>query len=360
MIEKTPRVRNALHRLGADVEQMVETADAARRELEARQAFLDQTVQDRFGGVELLAKMWEDYELARARLDGSDLILKSHPAYSAADAVKAKGRELATVRRRAKYLEHVLRLYEWHVPWLSELRDLEAQEGYEALAEPDGGERAASDPVAGYLTREEYNALSETERNQRALDRYRASRKSAWQVGRDYERFVGYQYEQDGWSVEYHGIARGLEDLGRDVIATRDAEIEVVQCKRWSHDKTIHEKHVFQLFGTVTAFRIDNPSSRVRGRFVTTTSLSERAQEFARILDLDIDDNYAFDGEYPCIKCNVSPSTGERIYHLPIDQQYDRTIIHRERGELYAATVAQAEELGFRRAWRWRGEAATT
>jgi ribonuclease HI len=349
----TRRVQDAIADLERSVEKLERDALTARDELDQRQAFLDETIRDRFAGIEHLAKLWEDYELARAELDARDLIRKSHPAYTAADTVKAKGRELAAARRRAKYVEHLLRLYEWHVPWLSELRDLEEQESY-ALATVAMAEEDQTDPVAGYLTKEEYAALSETERNQRALDRYRSSRKSAWQVGRDYERFIGYEYEADGWKVEYHGIAKGLEDLGRDVIARRDSDIAVVQCKRWSRDKTIHEKHVFQLFGTVTAFRIDNPKANVRGRFVTTTSLSERALEFASVLYLDVDQHYAVDEAYPCIKCNISRD-GDRIYHLPMDQQYDRTIIEPERGELYLATVAEAERRGFRRAWRWRG-----
>lgn len=352
MIERTRAVKDAIQRLEADLRKLEKAATTAREELEARQAFLDETIRNRFAGVDVLSKMWEDYELSRARIDATDLIRKSHPAYTAADTVKAKGRELAAMRRRAKYLEHVLRLYEWHVPWLDELRDVEEQEGYVAIAEATV---ETEDPVAGFLTREEYAALPESERNQRALDRYRTSRESGWQVGRDYERFVGYQYEADGWKVEYHGIARGLEDLGRDVIARRDTQIAVVQCKRWSREKTIHEKHVFQLFGTVTAFKIDNPTAQIRGRFVTTTSLSPRAREFASALDLDVAESYAFDADYPCIKCNVSLSTGERIYHLPMDQQYDATVIDPERGETYVSTVAEAHDLGFRRAWRWRG-----
>ena len=53
---------------------------------------------------------------------------------------------------------------------------------------------------------------------------------------------------------------------------------------------------------------------------------------------------------------NIARRGEERIYHLPFDQQYDSTVIEPDRGELYAATTAEAEELGFRRAWRWRGQ----
>jgi len=41
----------------------------------------------------------------------------------------------------------------------------------------------------------------------------------------------------------------------------------------------------------------------------------------------------------------------EKIYHLPFDQQYDRTQVSRP-GECYVATVREAEHHGFRRAWR--------
>ena len=55
------------------------------------------------------------------------------------------------------------------------------------------------------------------------------------------------------------------------------------------------------------------------------------------------------------IKCNISPTTQERIYHLPFDQQYDKAVIGNVPGEFYADTVAEAEAAGFRRAFRWRG-----
>jgi hypothetical protein len=55
------------------------------------------------------------------------------------------------------------------------------------------------------------------------------------------------------------------------------------------------------------------------------------------------------------VKCNINPQTGEKIYHLPFDQQYDRVMIGNVEGEFYAETVAEAESRGFRRAFRWMG-----
>jgi hypothetical protein len=54
------------------------------------------------------------------------------------------------------------------------------------------------------------------------------------------------------------------------------------------------------------------------------------------------------------VKCNISGRDGEKIYHLPFDQQYDRTKIGHRPGEKYVYSVAEAERDGFRRAWKWR------
>src|SRR5205085_6444379 len=95
----------------------------------------------------------------------------------------------------------------------------------------------------------------------------------------------------------------------------------------------------------------------IRAVFYTSTKLSDLARRFARELGIELKENFKFDQTYPCIKCNISRSTKERIYHLPFDQQYDKTKIV-NRGELYCATVREAESLGFRRAFRWHGKSA--
>jgi hypothetical protein len=60
------------------------------------------------------------------------------------------------------------------------------------------------------------------------------------------------------------------------------------------------------------------------------------------------------------IKCNINPSSKEKIYHLPFDQQYDKVVIGDVPGECYVETIADAEAAGFRRAFRWRGGEAET
>lgn len=95
---------------------------------------------------------------------------------------------------------------------------------------------------------------------------------------------------------------------------------------------------------------------RLRPIFFTTTKLSERAREIALALGIEIMENEPL-GEFPRIKCNINKDEfglDTRIYHLPMDQQYDRTIIGNRNGEFFAFTVKEAEEAGFRRAFKHR------
>ncbi len=210
------------------------------------------------------------------------------------------------------------------------------------------------DVARDYLSKEEYAALSTTERNQLALDRYLASHnKSKWQIGRDYEQFVGYKYTLDGYTVDNFGTYKGLEDLGRDVIAKKENKTLIIQCKYWSSLKLIHEKHITQLYGTVMSYCIENNinDKYVTGVLVTNITLSDTAKEFAKRLHIEYIEGLE-KGNYPCIKCNIG-ATGEKIYHLPFDQQYDATKIEPHKGEFYALTVKEAEDAGFRRAHKW-------
>ena len=72
-------------------------------------------------------------------------------------------------------------------------------------------------------------------------------------------------------------------------------------------------------------------------------------------LGIELMENFRFDKAYPSIKCNISRVDGQKIYHLPFDQQYDKVRVQKEKGEFYCTTVKEAENKGFRRAFRYRG-----
>ena len=88
---------------------------------------------------------------------------------------------------------------------------------------------------------------------------------------------------------------------------------------------------------------------------MTTIDLSSEAKEVADVLSIRVE-RLPLTTDYPMVKCNLSHATGEKIYHLPFDQQYDRVVVGDRLGEQYVATTIEAERLGFRRAWRYLGE----
>ena len=215
----------------------------------------------------------------------------------------------------------------------------------------------------------EYLNLSVSDRNQRALERFLKSRtKNSYQIGKDYERYIGYLYESKEYKVTYFGIEQGIADLGRDLICKKGGKIEIIQCKYWSSEKKIHEKHINQLFGTTVKYYLEQNrqlslsqfSKVIENRsitpvFYTTTSLTPTARQFAEALGVVVHEMFPYK-PYPVIKCHINKVTGEKIYHLPFDQMYDKTILEKKYNEFYALTVEEAEKQGFRKAWRWSGQ----
>lgn len=108
-----------------------------------------------------------------------------------------------------------------------------------------------------------------------------------------------------------------------------------------------------QLYGTCILYCVTERHNQVKPVFATTTNLSDDANMVASELGIEVRRQEI--GRYPMIKCNINPRSKKRIYHLPFDQQYDRIIIGDQDGEFYATTVQEAEDAGFRRAYRWRG-----
>jgi len=326
-------------------------------------------------GFPWLAEAYADYFALKDGEIEEYLKHKKHPAYTAAENVKIIKNEKRELIKKNKIISYKIDYFEKLFPWLSELIAENEDDEIPVRIDEDNSESDNNeDRVKDYLTQEEYRSLPSVERNQMALDRYLKNRyKSKWAIGRDYEMYVGHLYEQKGYSIKYTGIIDGFEDLGRDVIATKDDEVCIIQCKRWAHWKKMREKHIFQLFGTTMEYWIKNfmdhkkpknfeefskflNDKKLRPIFFTSTNLSDKAKEMADALSVEIIENEPI-GEFPRIKCNINNDefgAKTKIYHLPMDQQYDRTIIGNRVGEFYAFTVKEAEDAGFRRAFRHR------
>lgn len=347
------------------------TANARLEELEhdkkQLQEFIAETLNRLRGESSVLpyaVRWFVKLQEAVDALEVERLTAPPNPAPSAAIQVKEAKAETRRLQQEAELLRNRIDLYERQAPWLSECAEFTLEEIIEGLKEEEVIRKsyaAGDDPTRLFLSAAEWSALPPTERNQLALDRYwqGSRRRTAWVAGTQYERYVGYKFESQGFDVEYHGALEGKQDLGIDLICRKNATVHIVQCKRLSPLKEIpvRENVVAQIYGAAMFYALTHALDHksVKPAIYTTYELSSQAKDFAGMLGVATRENFAFE-PYPCIKCNISESTGERIYHFPFDQQYDRTVIGNVPGEFYAMTVAEAEKAKFRRAQKWRGE----
>jgi hypothetical protein len=339
--------RKQILRQNEELEQQLSRQKAAI--LDATKAFEVSFTQGRKWLADYIAEAFSAPDQAIAR----ELENKKHPAMRAADEVRRVSAEKKALRARLKYVEYALKTYHEYYPILEEYSDDILNE--HATLELEDDDSPDTDRVARYISKEEYGRSSTAQRNQLALDKWKARRKSNVEVGRIYERYLGYLYELEDWKVTFIGALEGFEDMGRDLLCVRGDAVHVVQAKYWSKHKTIHEKHIFQLYGTSLLIPHTHPElagKRIIPIFATTTALSETALWAATALGVRIR-SIDMDQDYPVIKCNIN--NDDHIYHLPFDQQYDRVRIIPAKGELYVKTAAEAEAKGFRRAKRYYG-----
>lgn len=329
----------------AELEQAITDYEYARDQYAERWNDLEAISSSSDQSFSYIATILADYELVKYDIPIEYFLTKSRPAYRAAECIrelKKETRQYLIDRNLLKYqLSYIYSIF----PEL------------ENFTEAPNVEHVQDDtPSPSWIPDEEWVLLSDSQKNQIVLDNYIKSSKSKWQIGRDYELYVGFQYSRQGYSVDYYGNYNGLNDLGRDLIVSKNGEIGIVQCKYWSAKKQIHEKHIAQLYGTVISYIIENQylPELVHGIFVTNITLSKTAKRFAQYLGIKYKENYDI-GEFPRIKCNIGKDENGlpvKIYHLPTDQQYDSVKIC-NKGEFFAYTVQEAESKGFRRAYRW-------
>ena len=311
--------------------------------------------------IENIATLYADVVDIEHRLTEHYLRNKTQPAIKAADAIKEMRKEKMAALYRLKVMQYE---YDWLLQQLPDYADSvdDVIEELETVTAEESG-------TEFWLTKEEWSKLSDVEKNQLALDRYnKGAKKSNRRIGYDYELYCGYYIQQGellkGRGVKkvwQYGIENGKEDKGRDIIVESDGKIYIAQCKCWKQERPIRENTIMQLYGSAAEYCIaqygkveKNPLNRLHSTIVpvliTTTNLSPEAQRFAEYLGVEVC-QFKFDKPYPQIKCNIGKD-GTKIYHLPFDQQYDTTIIERDKGEFLAFTVEEAENKGFRHAMK--------
>ena len=324
------------------------------------------TLRLKVNEIPVLSAFVADVNEAQDERISNWFLLRKYKSEKAADFIKARKKEMRELRTENKNLQYKILAYESFFPILKDYDN----ESISAKPDIPDYDDEKGDRTHYWVTETEYKTMSVTERNQRALDNYwNRKNRTHSEIGADYEKSIGYwEYEKKGWEVEYFGIDKGLEDMGRDLICiSPDKRItHIVQCKCWSSKKEIHENHINQLFGTTVRYFLEHTGSHSIGGFVklldsgsivpvfyTKTTLSPTAKSFAESLGIEVHEEVEMK-MYPMVKCNISRRSQEKIYHLPFDQQYDNIKIEPPE-EFIAMTVAEAEQAGFRRAFKWHG-----
>ena len=303
-----------------------------------------------------VAEMYADWETIVYEKTTHFLRNKKHPAVKRSEEVKVLKEKTKEAVRNYKEMKYK---YLFLLDAFPELKQyVDDEEALAHLADYKDYEdfKAERDEVFDWVSLEEYKNMSEVKRNQLALDRYKKGKKSDWQVGMEYEMYVGHLLRENKFTVIQYGIENGLNDLGRDIIASRIENgvryIYIIQCKNWAKSRPVHENVICQLYGTAIQYELTNTDlfiqkTKVVPWLVITNELSDMAQKFAKKLGVLVSVR-PLKG-FPMIKCNIN--NGNKIYHLPFDQQYYRTEIKLP-GEFYAWTVQEAVDTGFRRARR--------
>ena len=299
--------------------------------------------------IRRVAELYADMQTWNLQESERYLRNKERPARKAADEVSFAKRIADKSRAEWYVMKH-----KWHLllktfPELSKYAEDDSNDVIIALTANKSIKEYQDnyDKRHDYLTKEEWYKLTEAQKSDLALERYNKGEKSNWVVGVEYEMFVEHKLKEFGFKTIPNGSLKGLNDLGRDILAEQDNTILVIQCKRYGKGKEIHENTICQLYGTAIEYEISSKKQiKTIPVLYTTVNLSETAQKFAQRLGVDVK-VLAMDS-FPQIKCNIS-STGEKIYHLPFDQQYYNTKIDKK-GEFFAWTAQEAENAGFRRA----------
>lgn len=349
------------------VNKTIQELNEKERKLKNDFELKDKLFEEKTIGFPWIAEQYGYLKSAHLEEIEKTLRLKQNPAIKAADAIRIARHDLKEAEQKYFISQGVLNYYESLFPWLKEFYG--ADDDFINSISSSSHDDIESDPASKYISPLDWHNLPTQQKFQLALDKYWERKKSKLEIGRIYERFIGYEYEIQGWEVTYFGAIKGFEDLGRDLIAKRKSEIHIVQCKNWASEKNIHEKHIFQLFGTCILFELENDLSQntnnedlplltllkkqsLQGVFVASCNLSEVARMCAERLGIIVHENKKLE-RFPSIKCVIRDN--EKIYHLPFDQQYDRIKMQLNKGDFYCETIKEAENAGFRRAFRWHG-----
>ena len=135
------------------------------------------------------------------------------------------------------------------------------------------------------ITAERRRLYEEQEENQKK-EKNKIMYQENMKKGSDYEEFIANHFRSRGYDVIEHGKLKGKKDLGIDLIATKDGELNLIQCKNWSEKNKVKHNDLKEFLGNVTAFIEKNPElqyNRLKRLYIISNeSLHNSAKHYLR------------------------------------------------------------------------------
>ena len=142
-------------------------------------------------------------------------------------------------------------------------------------------------------------------------------------IGDHYERFVGWVFYRMGFSVYFNGLIKGMDDEGIDLIAERNNEVLIIQCKCWKRGSVYPMNILTQLDGSASLYKIESRKNiHIRKILVTVNrSYTDRFKQVAHSLNIELFPLPLI--EFPLVRFNKSYFGIERSILIPSDSKYD-------------------------------------
>lgn len=151
---------------------------------------------DTFSSINWLSERYSDFQFL---VDEKSII---YPKYKSASKCSDAQREFAKtnkeLRKRNIELELQLRKAEKSFPEISEIIELSLND--EKIDDENLNTTEKIDILVNVI---DQKILTKKEILEKALENYITRQKSKTEIGRDYERYIGYLYEKKGYKVEY-------------------------------------------------------------------------------------------------------------------------------------------------------------
>lgn len=165
-------------------------------ELKKEQDIINSIISSKISTFPIIATMIADYTAKRDEYIAKTIEEIRPRAFKARDEVnKLKEEKKKLLAENLEYKWEIQNLY-FLLPWLDEIKDEHLVPQETDCVNPTYNGK--DDDAHYWLSQDEYDNLSTVEKYQRALDRYVKRRKSNAEIGKEYERYIGYLYECKG------------------------------------------------------------------------------------------------------------------------------------------------------------------